>query len=217
MPYVLAVADRVGACQHLSGMEQMAVEFVNLDPAHDALCKARHLSVQRGKDNTVVVIDQDPLLRAKKKKLPRYEGADVESLICLAIGNQNVRNGDSEDPAAVTSDIPANCVEPVVSQRVVIEDTSPPTELGNVTLDDTAPTRRTTRRNKPEKVHRDNRLARAFRAIIENPTKTVAAQAKIAEVTEPMLRYYEIQLRSVYRIIYEKHGENVIPALPALR
>lgn len=200
----------------------MTTEIIQLNATQKALAQKRNLVVTREGDR-IIVIDRDPVLRAKKVKLPRYEGADVDSLILTAVRIQQERHGEKTEPKVAPKPVSTLASVPVptpVVPRVVVtnDEKAPAREVTGVVLDDTTPTpRRASRKNKPEKTHRDNRFARAYRAIVENPKATVTTQAQIADVTEPMLVWYHGALRSLYAIIYEKHGEGVIPKLPELR
>jgi hypothetical protein len=132
----------------------------------------------------------------------------------------------AEAEAAVEADVeaPSNVIDIMnalsasvkapIRRAVLTEEDVMPKTLTGVILDNTG--KKQPRIVKVSAPKRDNRLARAFRAIIENPTMTVAEQASVADVTVAMLGYYEIQLRSVFKIIYEKYGDDVIPMLPAL-
>jgi hypothetical protein len=206
---------------------------VTMNDVQRAFCEKHHLDVKPYGDG-FIVIDRDPVLRAKKVKLPRHNGIDLDSLIFAAIAEQNARNGVSvvEPEPEVEVETEEVVEEEVVEEEIetepeVEEEVEPPTNivplrrvvietpttLRDVILDNTG---KKERKVKSERKHRDNRYARAFRALLENPGLTVAEQAKIADVSVPMFIWYDITFRAMYRIIYEKHGEDVIPALPKL-
>jgi hypothetical protein len=212
---------------------------VTLNDVQRALCQKYHLVVKADAEG-FTVIDRDPVLRAKKVKLPSHSGTDLNALIFKARRAQEVRHGTIVEPEAVEPEavepeaVTPTWQEPVTAEEIeaanatlaeVASNVVPmrravltpeelaPDVLTNVILDDTG---KKVAKAKKEAKHRPNRLARAFRAIIENPTMTIAEQAAIADVTVDMLGYYEILLRSVFNIIYEKHGDDVIPMLPKL-
>lgn len=124
-----------------------------------------------------------------------------------------------EAVAIVEADQVSNVV-PLRRAVLTAADREAPSVLTNVILDNTGQKTPRVKKEGPgvkkERKHRDNRLARAFRAIIENPEMNIVEQAAVADVTVDMLGWYHIALKSVYRIIYEKHGEGIIPNLPAL-
>lgn len=218
----------------------MENQEVTLNDVQRALCQKYNLVVKADAEG-FTVIDRDPVLRAKKVKLPSHSGTDLNALIFKARHDQEVRHGtivEAVEPEVVevTAEVTPTWQEPVSAEEVEAanatlaevasnvvpmrravltpeELATPADVLTNVILDDTG---KKVAKVKKEPGHRPNRLARAFRAIIENPTMTIAEQAAIADVTVDMLGYYEIQLRSVFNIIYEKHGDDVIPMLPKL-
>jgi hypothetical protein len=140
---------------------------------------------------------------------------DAEKLAEVAEAEAAVE-ADAEAPSNVIDIMNAlsASVKAPIRRAVLTEEDVMPKTLTGVILDNTG--KKQPRVVKISAPKRDNRLARAFRAIIENPTMTVAEQASVADVTVAMLGYYEIQLRSVFKIIYEKYGDDVIPMLPAL-
>ena len=222
----------------------MENQDVPMNDVQRALCDKFHFKVESHGDGYIVT-DRDPALVAKKKGLPKHRGTDLTALIFAAKKAQEERNGSvaeeapesvevsepdetvsedesvsESDPDATeteeeteTEDAPSNVVS--LRRAILTDDSETPMILKDVILDNTG---RKTKKVVVKKTvkHRDNRLARAFRAILENPTMTVAEQAVVADVTPAMLGYYEIQLRSCFKIIYEKFGEGVIPQLPKL-
>jgi hypothetical protein len=207
-------------CSTFLGEKDVENQEVQMNDIQRSICEKFNLTVrQKGEEFTVT--DRDPILVKRKEKLPRHVGTDLNAMIAKARAEQDARNGVEPEPPVV--DVEPEIIEvvetaPTPTRRAALtpeEMTATRQTLTNVILDNTGMKVRKPKIVK-ERKHRDNRLARAFRAIIENPDKTVAQQAVIADVTEAMLGYYEIQLRSVYKIICEKHGDDVIPPLPAL-
>jgi hypothetical protein len=180
-----------------------------------------------------VVTDKHPRLKARKVKFPHYEGArrDLTPLILKAKAEQEKRNAGKvvAFPAEVQKLVDAVPETAKVSQpetvespkvvplrRAVITSADVPAEtLTDVVLDES---NKRVRAPKAEKIgkRRDNRYARAFRALLENPEASVAQQAKIADVTEEMFRWYHITFRHVDRLLREKFGDECIPPLPEL-
>jgi hypothetical protein len=202
---------------------------VTLNDVQRALCQKYHFVVKADAEG-FTIIDRDPVLRAKKVKFPSHSGTDLNELIFKARREPEAVEPEAVEPEAVTptwqepvtaeeieaanatlAEVASNVVP--MRRAVLTPEELAPDVLTNVILDDTG---KKVAKAKKEAKHRPNRLARAFRAIIENPTMTIAEQAAIADVTVDMLGYYEILLRSVFNIIYEKHGDDVIPMLPKL-
>ena len=213
------------------------------DVARELAVQYPHLKIEPpDEDGFWTVTDRDPELRAKKVKLPKHRGLDVSVLVHQAISDQKARQqktpiltvvetvepladriistveeDETEDePEEEEEEAPSNVVS--LRRAVLTEDdlTVPPSVLKDVILDDTGKKVRKTPVAKKTPKHRDNRFARAYRTILENPELTMTEQAAIAGVTPAMHGWYEIVLRSLYKIIYEKYGDDVIPMLPKL-
>lgn len=231
----------------------MENQDVTMNDVERALCDKFHLKVASpDEDGYWTVTDRDPVLVAKKVKLPKHRGTDLSALILQAKAEQETRQqktpiitvvetvvepepvvetvepladrmistveeDETEDePEEEEEEAPSNVVS--LRRAVLTEDdlTVPPSVLKDVILDDTGKKVRKAPVAKKTPKHRDNRFARAYRTILENPELTVAEQAEIAGVTPAMAVWYEIVLRSLYKIIYEKYGDDVIPMLPKL-
>jgi hypothetical protein len=123
---------------------------------------------------------------------------------------------EPEEELILDGTLPLPVPEPVLTQvqlsrREVIDD-EPPATLMDVILDrDGVPLIPAPKAKRGPKGLRDkpNRMARALRAILENPGKPVSELAAIAGVTEAMLCYYHIQLKSLERIYREFGAENM--------
>jgi hypothetical protein len=220
----------------------MPDQGVKLNAEQRDICEQCNLVVEIDGDD-VVVTDKDPALIAKAKKakkgpkFPQYAGAreNLTALINQARTAQEKRNGgkviDFPEPVVevapepVVEVIPEPVVEevpeapvapkPPLRRAVITEaDQAPPDVLTDVVLDESNKKVRPIKTPKPKQ---DNRYARAFRALLENPDASVEEQARIADVTVPMFIWYDITFRHMYRIIYEKHGEGCIPPLPKLK
>jgi hypothetical protein len=123
---------------------------------------------------------------------------------------------EPEEELILDGTLPLPELEPIPTQaqrlrREVLDD-EPPATLMDVILDrDGVPLIQAPKAKRGPKGLRDkpNRMARALRAILENPGKSVSELATIAGVTEPMLVYYHIQLKSLERIYREFGAENM--------
>jgi hypothetical protein len=174
--------------------------------------------------NARVPTDIDPLPEITEIVVPEIVPApevetfhqDVEDAEKVAEVAEAVEAVEADADRGNVIDIMQALAKVPVRRAVLTPEDVMPKTLTNVILDNTGQKTPRVRVAKEKTVKQPNRLARALRAILENPTLTVAEQAAIADVTVPMLGYYEIQLRSVWNIIYEKFGEDAERAVPML-
>jgi hypothetical protein len=191
---------------------------VNLNSVQQALCDKFHLGVEAHGDGFIVT-DRDPILKAKKKGYPKHRGTDLNALIFQAKAEQEARNGSNvvelvTPEAPVVPEVPVAPKVVPLRRAVFTEADVAPATLTDVVLDES--NKKVRKPKAPEKKHRDNRYARALRALLENPDASPAQQAKIADVTEDMFRWYHITFRHVDRLYREMYGNECIPPLPEL-
>jgi hypothetical protein len=118
------------------------------------------------------------------------------------------------EPAPAQQQEPSNQPSPSRPLRRAFLD-EPIVYLTDVILDHSdlpKPKKETVKRGPRRPRSKGNRLARALRAILENPGKSTAELAQIAQCTEPMIAYYHIQLKSVERI-YKEFGAQNLPTV----
>jgi hypothetical protein len=224
----------------------MENQEVKMNDLQRRICEQHHLTVKPQGDGFVVTDRDPELIKKKVKLPRHRGTDLGELIRQARLEQDARRSGVTEPVIEAASEVEVVADEPAVEVVPEVEDESevvadepvievaseetnvvplrrvaltqeemeaPKVTLRNVILDNTG---KKIKKIKPERKHRDNRLARAYRAIIENPEMTVAEQAVVADVTVAMLGYYEIQLRSIYKIMAEKTGAEVLPVLPAL-
>lgn len=195
----------------------MSDQQVSLNSVQQKLCDDFHLQVEAHGDGFIVT-DRDPILKSKKKAYPKFRGTNLNELIFQAKLEQEARNGSNVvelvTPEAAPEVAPVSPKVVPLRRAVFTEADVAPATLTDVVLDES--NKKVRKPKAAEKKHRDNRYARALRALLENPDATPAQQAKIADVTEDMFRWYHITFRHVDRLYREMYGNECIPPLPEL-